>query len=63
MSTAPWERYFSCMKKRRHPTFFLASVALTNTLRKSNKTVLHVYSCDHCGGFHIGKLPKKRRKA
>lgn len=49
----------SCQGKRRHPSQAKALAHLRDLLSKGGVR-LNAYECRHCGGFHVGHLPKPR---
>lgn len=49
----------SCAGKRRHPRRDAALGHLA-VLVAEGAVRLNAYPCRHCGGFHVGHLPKPR---
>ena len=54
------QRRKACKDKVRHETREAAGSALRKIPPK-HRHKMHVYPCPHCGGFHIGHRPQKKR--
>ena len=52
------DRERSCTPKYRYPTKIAARHALRKWRRQGNLTSQHhVYCCQFCGGYHLGRYP------
>lgn len=47
-------RWHQCGRKFRHATEADA-IDTQQTLYRKNGSVVRVYACPHCGGFHVGR--------
>lgn len=61
MSSAPHEPQQLCQGKVRHDSFVAAKHAMKLLLRKRNRDQwpMKPYSCNLCGGFHVGHMRVK----
>lgn len=53
----------SCAGKRRHPSKAAAKSARASLVRSglAYPGQMSVYACAHCGGWHVGHKPRRRR--
>lgn len=52
---------FACNGKFGFTSYSKASRAMKNLLRRGDRN-LHVYRCEHCGGWHVGHMQTPQRR-
>lgn len=61
MASKRHQRRKACTGKVRYSTASAANAAAYSRRLKTSQLILG-YSCQFCGGFHIGHLPKRMRQ-